>query len=78
MPRLSLELRETIIQLNENGHKPSAIVKLLPEKVDITSVYRLIFKYKITKTTRDLKRKQPSKITRAISDLIDEIFCNDR
>ena len=78
MPRLSLELRETIIQLHENGHKPTAIVKLLHEKVDKSSIYRLIFKYKITQSTRDLKRRKPSKITRAISDLIDDISSNDR
>ena len=29
--KISTELRETIIQLNKNGHKPGSIVKLLPE-----------------------------------------------
>ena len=78
MGRISPELRATIIQLHKVGHKPGAIVKMLPERFDHSSIYRLIFKYKITGSITDIKAKKQSKITAAISDFIDEFPSQNR
>ena len=78
MGRISPEIRATIIQLHKNGHKPGAIVNMLPEKVDRSSIYRLIFKFNITGSTNDIKHRKQSKITAAISDFIDDFTRQNR
>ena len=78
MGRINPELRETIIELSKQGHRPSAIVRILPEKCDQSSIYRLLFKYKVTGSTKDIKKRKESKITSAISEFIEEIYSKDR
>ena len=76
--KISYDLRQTIIDLNENGHRPSAIVKMLPESVDRATVYRIIRNYKLHGTIKDKKRKKSRKFTAEMGRFVDDIYEKDR
>ena len=78
MGRLSVELRETIIELHKSGQKPGAILKCLPQRVDLSSIYKLVKKYKIIGSVKDKSKKRVSKFTPEMANIVSEVYENDR
>ena len=78
MGRLSIEEREAIIELHRCGHKPGAIVKCLQSRIDLSSVYRLIAKFKQTGQVTDKSKKRGSKFTQEMAEIVSEVYGNDR
>ena len=75
MAQYSKGVRETIIQLHLNGHKPNSIKLLINENIAISTICRLIRKYAITKSVTNNKRKGKRKVSKVILDFIED-FCD--
>ena len=72
MPQLSNEIKNTIIELYSNGHKPSSIIKHLGQNVAISTIYKLIAKQKTTGSVSNKKRQRKSKLPKDVLDFIQE------
>ena len=75
MPRLSNYTRTRIINLFNQKYRPVQILQLLKNEgitASLTTVTRLIKKYTKTNSTKDRNRSgPPSKVTKAIQDIIE-------
>ena len=75
MPQLSNYTRTRIINLFNQKYRPVQILQLLKNEgitVSLTTVTRLIKKYTKTNSTKDRNRSgRPSKVTKAIQDIIE-------
>ena len=78
MGRLTIEERNTIIELHKCGHKPAAIVKCFKTRIDTSNVYKLIAKYNQTGKVTDRPRHRGSKFTQHIANIVTEVYGNDR
>ena len=76
MPQISLKNREIIIHLYLNGHNASSIASQLKEKVALSSIHRLIKKYRTTKSIKNKTRKGEVKVTKEIASFIAQ-FCSE-
>ena len=69
-------MRETIIQLHNEGFKGSDICSRLNIKVSLSSVHKLIKKYKEEGSVKDRKKRAPCKVNEAVKNLIKETYEN--
>ena len=74
LPRISLELRETIVQLHTEGYSGPDIIMQLNNKVSLSAVNRLIKKYKQTHSVRDSTKRKPEKVSGAVKTILRDTY----
>ena len=78
MPQLSENIKKTIVELYNNGHKAKFIAKHVGENIPLSTVYDLISNYKKTGDVKHKKRKRTGKVSADVKLFLNNYMDSNR